>query len=110
LDTTKRHQKLDLWDQYCPDRYPNYDNYNAIEVGKVDDIPCDYYGVMGVPITFIDKYCPEQFEIIGCSYQYGDPGCHKDGTPWGCTIADKDIYKRIFIRRIDQPEPTEKGN
>ncbi|MBR4752369.1 MAG: hypothetical protein IK077_11475, partial [Thermoguttaceae bacterium] len=57
-------------------------------------------GVMGVPITFMDKYSPDQFEILGCSYQYGDPGCHYEGTPFGCQINGKDIYKRLFIRRL----------
>ena len=50
---------------YTPEKYPKYDNYDAINVDKVADIPCDYPGVMGVPLTFMDKYCPEQFEIVG---------------------------------------------
>ena len=50
---------------YSPEKYPKYDNYDAINVDKVANIPCDYPGVMGVPLTFIDKYCPEQFEIVG---------------------------------------------
>ena len=50
---------------YIPEKYPKYDNYDAINVDKVADIPCDYPGVMGVPLSFIDKYCPEQFEIMG---------------------------------------------
>ena len=50
---------------YSPDKYPVYDNYIAINVDKVCDIPMDYDGVMGVPISFLDKYCPEQFEILG---------------------------------------------
>lgn len=54
----------DLVEKYNPDKYPKYDNYDAIEVSKVVDIPCDYDGVMGVPISFMDKYCPEQFEIV----------------------------------------------
>lgn len=68
LDHKKRHEPLDLRGVYYKgneDKYPKYDNYDAIEVSKTADIPCDYYGVMGVPITFLDKYCPEQFEIIG---------------------------------------------
>ena len=68
LDIPKRHDPIDLrGNYYDPERYPKYDNYNAINVGRVDDIPCDYDGVMGVPITFMDKYCPDQFEIIGLS-------------------------------------------
>ena len=65
LDVAKRHEKLVLWKNYTPKEYPKYDNYDAINVNKVSEIPCDYNGVMGVPITFMDKYNPEQFEIIG---------------------------------------------
>lgn len=65
LDVAKRHEKLILWKKYTPGEYPKYDNYDAINVDKVSEIPCDYDGVMGVPITFLDKYNPEQFEIIG---------------------------------------------
>ena len=65
LDIKKRHEDLILYKHYTPEEYPKYDNYDAINVDKVADIPCDYYGVMGVPITFMDKYNPEQFEIIG---------------------------------------------
>ena len=65
LDIAKRHEDLILYKTYSPDKYPQYDNYNAIEVSKVAEIPTDYSGAMGVPITFLDKYNPEQFEIIG---------------------------------------------
>lgn len=65
LDINKRHEKLILWKNYTPEEYPKYDNYDAINVNKVSEIPCDYDGVMGVPITFLDKYNPEQFEIVG---------------------------------------------
>ena len=64
LDIAKRHEDLILYKIYNSDEYPSYDNYNAIEVRKVAEIPMDYYGVMGVPITFMDKYNPEQFEIV----------------------------------------------
>ena len=67
LDHTKRHEPLILTSHYTPEAYPKYDNYDAINVDKTNDIPCDYDGVMGVPVTFLDKYCPEQFEIIGCA-------------------------------------------
>ena len=63
LDVKKRHEKIILYKEYNSDKYPKYDNYNAINVNKVADIPKDYDGVMGVPITFMDKYNPEQFEI-----------------------------------------------
>jgi len=68
LDIAKRHEELILYKKYEPEIYPTYDNYNAIEVSKVVDIPTDYKGIMGVPITFLDKYNPEQFEIIGSDY------------------------------------------
>lgn len=67
LDHNKRHEELDLVCHYSPNEYPTYENYDAIEVSKVSDIPNDYPGIMGVPSTFIDKYNPEQFEIIGCA-------------------------------------------
>ena len=67
LEHTKRHEPLILTSHYTPETYPKYDNYDAIEVSKTSDIPSDYDGVMGVPITFLDKYCPEQFEMIGCA-------------------------------------------
>lgn len=65
LDHQKRHETLDLICRYSPDTYPKYDNYDAINVDRVENIPCDYAGAMGVPITFLDKYNPEQFGIIG---------------------------------------------
>ena len=65
LDVAKRHEKLILWKNYTPEEYQTYDNYDAINVNKVSEIPVDYDSVMGVPITFMDKYNPEQFEIIG---------------------------------------------
>ena len=65
LDVAKRHEKLILWKHYTEEKYPKYDNYDAINVDKVSEIPCDYDGVMGVPITFLDSFNPEQFEILG---------------------------------------------
>jgi hypothetical protein len=65
MDLPKRHENLILVEKYSPDRYPSYDNYDAIEVAKSADIPEDWTGVMGVPITFLNKYNPEQFEILG---------------------------------------------
>lgn len=77
LDIPKRHEPLDLRGNYYygnEEQYPHYDNYDAIEVSKTTDIPCDYDGVMGVPISFLDKYCPEQFEIVGMAKRgAGDP-------------------------------------
>jgi len=65
LDYRQRHEDLILFKTYSPEAYPHYDNFDAIEIGKVEDIPCNYDGVMGVPVTFLDKYNPEQFEILG---------------------------------------------
>ncbi len=65
LDHTKRHEELILYKKYSPEEYPKYYNYNAINVDKTDNIPKDYDGQMGVPISFLDKYNPDQFEIIG---------------------------------------------
>lgn len=64
LDIDKRHEDLILYRRYTPEEYPKYDNYDAINVDKTSDIPCDYDGVMGVPITFLNYYNPEQFEIV----------------------------------------------
>ena len=71
LDTRKRHEKQILYKKYRREEYPKYDNYNAIEVPKVSEIPKDYDGIMGVPITFLDKYNPDQFEILGLSQKVG---------------------------------------
>lgn len=65
LDIKQRHDEIILVKRYSPDAYVSYDNYDAINVNKTEDIPCDYSGIMGVPITFMDKYNPDQFEIIG---------------------------------------------
>jgi hypothetical protein len=65
LDTKKRHESMTLFKSYSPECYPHYDNYDAINIDKVAEIPYDYDGAMGVPITFLDKYNPEQFEILG---------------------------------------------
>jgi hypothetical protein len=65
LDISKRHEDLILYRSYSPEDYPSYDNYDGIEVAKTSDIPVDYDGVMGVPVTFLDKHNPEQFDIVG---------------------------------------------
>ena len=95
LDTTKRHQKLDLYKKYTLAEYPKYDNYDAIEVSKVSEIPADYNGVMGVPITFLDKYNPEQFQIISDS-RYHDG---KDSADDINVINGKTLYRRILIKK-----------
>ena len=95
---------LTLTKTYNKQDYPHYDNYDAIEVGKVANIPDDYYGVMGVPITFLDKYNPEQFEIVGMSSSAGYTKeivglpLLKDGDARPL-IDGKNTYARIFIRR-----------
>lgn len=105
LDIKKRHEDLILYRRYKedPSRYPKYDNYDAIEVSKVKDIPEDYYGVMGVPITFMDSYNPEQFEIIGCSESEGRGFSNGLWNPESGiaqpTIDEHKVYKRLFIRR-----------
>ena len=95
LDTSKRHEVLPLYKQYSPEEYPKYDNYDAIEVGKTSDIPYDYDGIMGVPITFLDKYNPDQFEILGDS-RYHDGRDMADDIN---IINGKLLYRRILIRR-----------
>ena len=65
LDHNKRHEYMDLVCRYSLEEYPHYENYDAIEIRQTQDIPFDYEGIMGVPITFLDKYNPDQFEIIG---------------------------------------------
>lgn len=95
LDTTKRHEEIVLYKKYNLEEYPKYDDYNAINVNKVADIPADYDGVVGVPITFLDKYNPDQFEIIGIDrYVEDNPNYGKR-----FTINGKEIYARILIRR-----------
>ena len=72
LDHRKRHEDLILYKRYSPEEYPTYDNYDAINVDRTAEIPMDYDGVMGVPITFLDKHNPTQFEILGVSYLWDD--------------------------------------
>lgn len=78
LDHAKRHEGLILFKRYNPKDYPKYDNYDAININKTKDIPVDYEGLMGVPITFLDKYDPEQFEIIGLSRYVDTDGMSAD--------------------------------
>lgn len=94
LDLAKRHEKLILYKKYTPEEYPVYDNYDAINVDKVSEIPEDYFDAMGVPITFLDKYNPDQFEII--KFRKGNDD--KD-----LCIGGKCPYFRILIRRKQNP-------
>ncbi len=97
LEHNKRHEELILYKEYNPEKfpeeYPKYDNYDAIEVKKTAEIPMNYNGVMGVPITFLDKYNPEQFEIV--KFRKGDDD--KD-----LSINGKCPYFRILIKKIKQ--------
>ncbi len=94
LDTTKRHEKIVLYKKYTPDEFPKYDNYDVINVDKVADIPMDYEGVMGVPITFVDKYSPTQFEILGIANS-----ARWIGYKCFTLIEGRKIYNRILIKR-----------
>ena len=101
LDYKERHEELTLYKKYTPEEYPKYDNYDAIEVSKTSDIPMDYDGVMGVPISFLDKYNPDQFEIVSWS-RHNDQGM--DGGYWkggksDATINGKEVYRRILIKK-----------
>lgn len=106
LDISKRHEELILYKNYTPAEYPKYDNYDAINVDKVADIPCDYDGVMGVPITFLDKYNPIQFEIIGATESEGkgfSQGLWLQATKISQPmINNTKLYKRLFIRKRKQ--------
>lgn len=91
LDHAKRHEEIDLYKHYNEEEYPKYDNYDAIEVSKVCEIPMDYDGIMGVPITFLGKYCPTQFEII--KFRKGNDD--KD-----LSVNGKCPYFRILIKKL----------
>lgn len=100
LEIKKRYEDLLLYKTYKSADYPNYDNYDAINVDKVKDIPMDYDGVMGVLISFIDKYNPNQFEIVGSTYKWCSEGIRIDGNNDLCpSVNGKPRYKRLFIKR-----------
>ena len=118
LDFAKRHQKYIFRKHYSPEEYPTYDNYDAINVNKVSEIPCDYDGVMGVPITYLAKHNPDQFEILEMSgslqvgeafikeYRRQGGTGHYSANAHGIWYFDnkgkvKVPYRRIFIRRKD---------
>ena len=109
LEIKKRHEDIILYKYYSPKEYPQYINYDAINVNKTEEIPMDYDGAMGVPITFLDKYNPEQFEILGKSLDLADMSVIKqrlgklNGGPR--FYIEKDgiltrLYERIVIRKI----------
>ena len=88
IDHPRRHVPIELTKRYNPEQNPAYDNYAAIEVGRVPDIPVDYPGVMGVPLTFLGKWSPDQFEVVGMHSSL--------------RRGDRNYYDRILIRRINQ--------
>lgn len=105
LDYQKRHEDLILYKKYTPKEYPRFDNYDAINVGKTSEIPANYDGYMGVPITFMDKYNPDQFQIVGRADANIANEAHvcyipgfkdKGGAP---LVNGKFVYKRILIKR-----------
>jgi hypothetical protein len=102
LDTRKRHEDLILYKTYNKKEFPTYDNYDAIEVSKTKDIPMDYKGVMGVPITFMDKYNPDQFEIIGATESEGKGFSNglwnEESKVAQAMVNGERVYKRIFIK------------
>ena len=104
LDHKKRHEELELYKRYTPEEYHKYDNYNAINVDKTADIPEDYYEEMGVPITFLDKYNPDQFEIIDGIGRYSilDNENTKKAGKYLSMIDGKAKFFRIVIKRRKQ--------
>lgn len=112
MDNPKRHEFIPLYKKYTPDDYPTYNNYNAIEVGKVAEIPADYPGAMGVPITFLDKYNPVQFEIVGSSRELGKPmskiaekGSYVQGGPRFYLSNGDGTYRRMYDRLVIKRRP-----
>jgi len=93
LDTTKRHENIVLYKKYTPEEFSKYDNYDVINVDKVSDIPMNYNGVMGVPITFVDKYNPKQFQILGVANS-----ARWIGYKCLTIIQGRKIYNRILIK------------
>lgn len=107
MDYEERHEEIVLYKKYTPGQYPRYTNYDAIEVSKTADIPLDYDGEMGVPITFLDKYNPEQFEIIGSSRTHGkrmseiaQKGTYSQGGPRFYLDNGNGTYLRLYDRIV----------
>ena len=101
LDNDRMHHRIELKEKYCGNegKYPKYDNYDAIEVSKVVNIPYDYDGLMGVPVTFLSKYCPEQFELVGHDHDLtGDGGAGISDGQFICN--GKNVYKRVLIKLV----------
>jgi hypothetical protein len=100
LEIKKRHENLILYRNYIPDEYPHYDNFDAIECCPTTNIPMDYDGLMGVPVTFLDKYNPEQFEIVGIL----NHGCDSEYDLAKPILNGKEKFSRILIRRKPQQD------
>ena len=101
LENDRMHCRIPLKEKYYgnDEAYPKYGNYDAIEVSKVINIPYDYYGLMGVPVTFLSKYCPEQFELIGHDHDLtGDGGAGISDGQFIC--KGKNVYKRVLIKLV----------
>ena len=94
LDNDRRHERLNLTKRYNPEEYPKYDDYDAINVRRITDIPYDYPGIMGVPITIINRYNSEQFEIVG----EANHGSDNEYDLFKPTINGKLLFKRILIK------------
>lgn len=107
LDISKRHEDLILYKTYNPTDYPTYANYEGIEVGRTVDIPIDYSGPMGVPITFLDKHNPDQFEVLGNSRELGtrmasiaEKGTYQQGGPRFYVPNGDGTYRRMYDRIV----------
>ena len=97
IEINKQVEPLVLTEHYSPEKYPKYDNYDAINVNKLSEIPCDYYGAMGVPITFLFHYNPEQFAVIGADFEYAAPVRQSDG---------KKGIDRFYLRERERERET----
>jgi hypothetical protein len=110
LEVKKHKEFITLYKHFTDEEYPHYDNYDAINVNKVADIPYDFSGAMGVPITFLDKYNPDQFEIIDALNRYalldvqGTNETVRQNKSHTCYIKGKSTYFRIVIRNKDIPK------
>ena len=98
VEHKKRIVKIPLTKRYTPEEYPHYDNYDAIEVGSYKDIPVDYDGVMGVPISYLEHYNPNQFQIVG-AYNYSKD---YNGKTWNAKLFGKYKYKRLLIKKVSE--------
>ncbi len=101
LEHAKRHEELILYKRYSPAEYPTYDNYDAINVDKTAEIPKDYDGAMGVPITFLDKYNPEQFEILGITDRHNNSGLKTKKYTSSDTPRYSELNRRSVIKTGD---------